>query len=70
MQFNTKFWLKFSLINLFLVAFLGLIMRYKIGFEFPFFDQKFLQHSHSHFAFSGWISHTLMVLMVLFLETE
>lgn len=70
MQFNTKFWLKFSLINLFLVAFLGLIMRYKIGFEFPFFDQKFLQHSHSHFAFSGWISHTLMVLMVLFLENR
>lgn len=68
MQFNTKFWLKFSLINLFLVAFLGLIMRYKIGFEFPFFDQKFLQHSHSHFAFSGWISHTLMVLMIVYLE--
>lgn len=70
MQFNTKFWLKFSLINLFLVAFLGLIMRYKIGFEFPFFDQKFLQHSHSHFAFSGWISHTLMVLMLHFLENR
>lgn len=43
-------------------------MRYKIGFEFPFFDQKHLQHSHSHFAFSGWISHTIMVLMIGFLE--
>jgi len=43
-------------------------MRYKIGFEFPFLDQKHLQHSHSHFAFSGWISHTLMVLMIGFLE--
>ncbi|MEC4050768.1 hypothetical protein OX284_015115 [Flavobacterium sp. SUN046] len=68
MHFNSKFWLKFSLINLLIVALLGLLMRYKIGFEFPFFDQKHLQHSHSHFAFSGWISHTLMVLMIGFLE--
>jgi hypothetical protein len=68
MNFNPKFWLKFSLINLLIVALLGLLMRYKIGFEFPFFNQKNLQHSHSHFAFAGWISHTLMVLMVGFLE--
>ena len=70
MAFSSKFWLKFSLINLLIVAFLGLLMRYKIGFEFPFLDQKHLQHSHSHFAFSGWISHTLMVLMIAFLEKK
>ncbi len=68
MHFNSKFWLKFSLINLLLVALLGLLMRYKIGFEFPYFNQKSLQHSHSHFAFSGWISHTLMILMIVFLD--
>lgn len=68
MLFNSKFWLKFSLLNLLIVALIGLLMRYKIGFEFPFLDQKHLQHSHSHFAFSGWISHTLMVLMIIFLE--
>lgn len=68
MDFNSKFWLKFSLINLLIVALLGLLMRYKIGFEFPYFNQKNLQHSHSHFAFSGWISHTLMVLMVAYLR--
>ncbi|MEK8179160.1 hypothetical protein WMW71_02295 [Flavobacterium buctense] len=62
--------MKFSLINLLIVALLGLLMRYKIGFEFPFFNQKNLQHSHSHFAFAGWISHTLMVLMVGFLEKK
>ena len=67
MCFNSKFWLKFSLINLLIVALLGLLMRYKIGFEFPYFDQKSLQHSHSHFAFSGWISHTLMVFMTAYL---
>ena len=70
MKFDSKFWLKFSLINLLVVALIGLLMRYKIGFEFPFFDQKHLQHSHSHFAFSGWISHTLMVLMISFLEKK
>lgn len=64
--FDTKFWLKFSLVNLLLVAVVGLLMRYKIGFEFPFLEQKNLQHAHSHFAFSGWISHTLMVLMLYF----
>ena len=70
MKFNAKFWLKFSLVNLLIVALIGLLMRYKIGFEFPFLDQKHLQHSHSHFAFSGWISHTLMVLMICFLEKK
>jgi hypothetical protein len=70
MQLNIKFWLKFSLLNLCIVASLGVLMRYKIGFEFPYFDQKHLQHSHSHFAFAGWISHTLMVLMVYYLQTK
>ena len=68
MVLNTKFWLKISLLNLCIVAFLGLMMRYKIGFEFPYLDQKHLQHSH--FAFAGWLSHTLMVLMVYFLQTK
>jgi hypothetical protein len=70
MLLNTKFWLKISLLNLCIVAVLGILMRYKIGFEFPYLDQKHLQHSHSHFAFSGWLGHTLMVLMVYFLQTK
>src|SRR5690554_4116958 len=70
MGFKIDFWLKFSLVNLFLVALLGSLMRYKIGFDFPFFVQKNLLHSHSHFAFSGWISHTLMVFMVYYLKNK
>lgn len=70
MLLNTKFWLKISLLNLCIVAALGVLMRYKIGFEFPYLDQKNLQHSHSHFAFAGWLGHTLMVLMVYFLQTK
>ncbi len=59
---------RISLINLFLVACLGVLMRYKIGFAFPYFDQTNLQHAHSHFAFYGWVTHTLMTLMILFLD--
>lgn len=63
MALNTKFWLRISLLNLLIVALFGTIMRYKIGFEFPYLNQKHLQHGHSHFAFIGWITHTLFVLM-------
>jgi hypothetical protein len=70
MKLNIKFWLKISLINLCIVAAFGVLMRYKIGFDFPYFEQKNLQHSHYNFAFSGWISHTLIVLMIHYLQTK
>jgi hypothetical protein len=38
--------------------------------NFPILNKKNLQHSHSHFAFSGWLSHTLMVLMVYYLQSK
>lgn len=57
-------WFKICLFNLLIVAAFGVLMRYKIGFEFPFFNQKNILHAHSHFAFGGWISLLLMVLMV------
>lgn len=68
MKFKIGFWLKFSLVNLFLVALLGTLLRYKMGFPFPALEFKNLLHSHSHFAFAGWITHTIMVLMVYFLD--
>ncbi len=68
--FNTSRWIRVSLFNLLLVAVLGVIMRYKTGFEFRIFDQKFLQHGHSHFAFAGWVSQTIMVLMVGMLHRD
>lgn len=53
-----------AIINLAIIALLGIIMRYKIGFDFPFLNQKNLLHAHSHFAFAGWVSHLLMTLLV------
>ena len=60
-------WIKFSLFNLFIVAFLGFLMRYKISFEFPLLNQKNVQHAHSHFAFAGWVTQTLFLLLVNYL---
>ena len=57
-------WLRLSFFNLLLVSLIGVILRYKIAFSLPFIDQKHLLHGHSHFAFSGWITHTLLVLLV------
>ena len=62
------FWLKFSVFNFFLVALLGVIMRYKILYSLPFLDQKHLQEAHSHFAFYGWITNVLYVLIVNYIS--
>lgn len=67
-NYSANLWLRISLLSLLIVSCLGVLMRYKIGFEFPYLDQKHLQHAHSHFAFSGWVSQTLMVLMVKLLQ--
>lgn len=57
-------WIKVTLFNLILIALLGLLMRYKIVFSMPWLHQKHILHAHSHFAFSGWITQLLMILMI------
>ena len=61
---NFRKWLIISFFNLLIVATIGFLLRYKIAFSLPFINQKFLLHAHSHFAFTGWISQTIMVLMI------
>ena len=56
-------WLNYAFANLLIVATIGVILRYKIAFSLPWIDQKHLLHGHSHFAFSGWISHSLLCLL-------
>jgi len=62
MSFNS--WIRVSLFNLLLVAAIGVVLRYKIAFALPFVDQKHLLHGHSHFAFAGWVTQVLMVMMI------
>ena len=68
MEFQIRRWLQVSFFNLLLVSLLGSLLRYKIAFSFPLLDQKYLLHSHSHFAFAGWITQALMALMVQWLS--
>ena len=63
-KFNAQQWVYIALFNFLLVAVLGVLMRYKIAFEFPVLNQKYLQHAHSHFAFAGWVGQLIMVFMV------
>lgn len=67
MNFEIRNWVRFSLASLSIVAILGVLMRYKIGFDFPYFSQKNIQHAHSHFAFLGWVTQTLYVLLVRYI---
>ncbi len=67
MKSSMRKWFYWGIINLAIVALYGAVMRYKIAFHFPFFEQRNLLHAHSHFAFSGWISHILYCGLTAFL---
>jgi len=70
MKQTAKNWILISFLNLFIVALVGTILRYKIVFSLPLINQKYLLHAHSHFAFSGWITMALMTLMVEYLKSN
>ncbi|MCO5237643.1 MAG: hypothetical protein M9933_15390 [Chitinophagaceae bacterium] len=61
-------WFLAGIVNLSLVALLGTVMRYKIAFDLPLFVQNNLLHAHSHFAFSGWISHILFTALAILIS--
>src|SRR4051794_10324701 len=61
-------WIHIAFVNLLIVALLGVIMRYKIAYSLPLIDQKNFLQAHSHFAFTGWITQLLMILMIVFLK--
>ena len=69
-QIQTQKWLRIAFLNLLIVALLGGLMRYKIAYSLPFIDQRNFMNAHSHFAFAGWISQALMVLMVNYLANQ
>lgn len=56
-------WLRIALVNLAIVALLGVLLRAKILFSIPGIDFKHLLHAHSHFAFGGWVTLCLLTLM-------
>lgn len=61
---HKKVWVNISIINLCVVALLGLTLRSKILFALPGINYNHLLDSHSHFAFAGWVTIALLSLMV------
>jgi hypothetical protein len=66
-QFKSLAWIQISLINFCVVALAGITMRFKINFALPWVNQKHLLYAHSNFAFTGWVTVALMVLMINYL---
>src|ERR1017187_6915418 len=59
-----KIWLNFSIFNLCMLAFLGMVLRSKAVFEIPFIDFNHLADAHGHFAFGAWVTLSLSCLLV------
>lgn len=57
-------WITLTLVNLCIVALLGLIMRTKFLFPIPWIDYRNVLSAHSHFAFGGWVTLALMILYI------
>ncbi|MGY4386200.1 hypothetical protein ACVWYN_003250 [Pedobacter sp. UYP24] len=55
-------WITICLINLTVVALLGVFLRSKILFSIPSINFKFILNAHSHFAFGGWITLCILTL--------
>jgi hypothetical protein len=56
-------WITTCLFNLCLVALAGFLLRTKFLFPLPEINYKNLLSAHSHFAFGGWVTLVLMLLM-------
>ena len=61
---NKNFWISLALLNLCVVTLLGVVLRSKALFALPAIDYNHLLNAHSHFAFGGWVTLALLVLMV------
>jgi hypothetical protein len=61
---NTRSWFRITLFNLSAVALLGLVLRSKILFSLPWLSHKNIVNAHSHFAFGGWVTVSLLTLFL------
>ena len=65
---NFNIWLKLCVFNFSIVSVIGVMMRYNIAFSLSGFSHKFMQESHSHFAFYGWVSATIYLFVTKYLS--
>lgn len=65
---NFKFWIKLCVFNFFIVSTIGVMMRYNIAFSSLSLNHTFMQESHSHFAFYGWVSACIYLFITNYLH--
>lgn len=63
-------WFHIAVFNLLIVSALGVLMRYKIAFSLPVVNQRYLLNAHSHFAFAGWITQSLMIFIAGYISQQ
>ncbi len=63
-NYSKNLWTTIALINLCVLAILGVTLRSKILFPMHGIQFSNILHAHSHFAFAGWITLALVTLMV------
>jgi len=63
MMSKKSLWIGLCLVNLCIVAILGVTLRSKIVFSIPLIDYRQVLSAHSHFAFGGWVGLSLMTLL-------
>ncbi|MCB9284197.1 MAG: hypothetical protein H6563_09010 [Lewinellaceae bacterium] len=65
------YWLKIALLNFFLAACLGVLMRYAFLEELEWMHFRNIMHAHSHVAMLGWLYLALYALLIgMFLKPE
>ncbi len=66
-----RIWLKTALINLFIAAVLGTLLRYAFVDELSWLKFRYVLHGHSHVAMLGWVYLALYTLLVgAFIRTD
>lgn len=65
-----KNWLLIALLNFFVAAIFGALMRFAFVEEIPWMDYRHILHGHSHGAMLGWIYLALYALLIHFFLPE
>lgn len=61
----TRAWVQTCIFYLLLTAMLGLFLRWLIIYPIPGVSFRYMQHTHSHIAFMGWVFNAFFVAIIL-----
>ena len=60
----SKVWIRTALLNFFIAACLGTLLRLAFVVEIPWLKYQYVQHAHSHVAMLGWVYLALYALLI------